>query len=182
MNRGRFLELPSSGAALLSRWRAPQMCVKPLHGYLGGYLHLSTYTPLGIELPAQMPGQVVSGSTDLRTSTATTTTSRSKPDPSPARAMMPTRTRIGRRHRGHDLILERGVRPSATRVRLRMGARVRRAAAARLCTRRMSLSVITPTLGLALGLAAALLIIDVLGWRVVAAMFDRGRLVTGKRT
>jgi ABC-2 type transport system permease protein len=42
--------------------------------------------------------------------------------------------------------------------------------------------VITPTLGLALGLAAALLIIDVLGWWVVAAVFDRGRLVTGKRT
>lgn len=92
MNRGRFLELPSSGAAFLSRWRAPQMCVKPLHGYLGGYLHGTTYTPLGIELPALMPVQVISGSTDLRTAIATTTTSRSKPEPSPARAMMPTRT------------------------------------------------------------------------------------------
>ena len=46
----------------------------------------------------------------------------------------------------------------------------------------MSLNVITPTLGLALGLAAALLVVDVLGWRAVAAMFDRERLVTGTRT
>ena len=45
----------------------------------------------------------------------------------------------------------------------------------------MSFNVITPTLGLALGLAAALLIVDVLGWRAVAAMFDRERLVTGTR-
>lgn len=43
----------------------------------------------------------------------------------------------------------------------------------------MSLNVITPSPGLALGLAAALLIVDVLGWRAVAAMFDRERLVTG---
>ena len=46
----------------------------------------------------------------------------------------------------------------------------------------MSFNVITPTLGLALGLAAALLIVDVLGWRAVAAMFDRERLVTGTRS
>ena len=46
----------------------------------------------------------------------------------------------------------------------------------------MSFNVITPTLGLALGLAAALLIVDVLGWRAVAAMFDRERLVTGGRS
>lgn len=46
----------------------------------------------------------------------------------------------------------------------------------------MSLNMITPTLGLALGLAAALLIVDGLGWRVVAAMFNRERIVTGKRT
>jgi ABC-type Na+ efflux pump permease subunit len=46
----------------------------------------------------------------------------------------------------------------------------------------MSFNVITPTLGLALGLAAVLLIIDVLGWRAVAAMFDRERLVTGTRS
>ncbi len=46
----------------------------------------------------------------------------------------------------------------------------------------MSFNVITPTLGLALGLAAALLVIDLLGWRAVAAVFDRERLVTGTRS
>jgi hypothetical protein len=46
----------------------------------------------------------------------------------------------------------------------------------------MAFSVITPTLGLAFGLAAGLLIVDVLGWRAVAAMFDRERLVTGTRS
>jgi ABC-type transport system involved in multi-copper enzyme maturation permease subunit len=45
----------------------------------------------------------------------------------------------------------------------------------------MSLNVITPSLGLAVGLAAAFLLIDGLAWRVVAAMFDRERLVTGGR-
>ena len=45
----------------------------------------------------------------------------------------------------------------------------------------MSFNVITPNLVLALGLAAGLLIADVLGWRAVAAMFDRERLVTGRR-
>jgi hypothetical protein len=42
--------------------------------------------------------------------------------------------------------------------------------------------VIRPSTGLALGLAAALLVLDGLGWRAVAAMFDRERLVTGGRT
>jgi ABC-type transport system involved in multi-copper enzyme maturation permease subunit len=46
----------------------------------------------------------------------------------------------------------------------------------------MSFNVITPAPGLALGLAGALLAVDVLGWRVVAAMFDRERLVTGTRS
>lgn len=46
----------------------------------------------------------------------------------------------------------------------------------------MSFNVIVPTLGLALGLAAALLIVDVLGWRAVAPMFDRERLVSGTRS
>jgi ABC-type Na+ efflux pump permease subunit len=46
----------------------------------------------------------------------------------------------------------------------------------------MSFNVITPTLGLALGLAAGLLTVDVLGWRAVAAMFDRERLVSGTRS
>jgi hypothetical protein len=46
----------------------------------------------------------------------------------------------------------------------------------------MSLNVITVSSGLAVGLAAALLAIDLLAWRVVGAMFDRERLITGTRT
>jgi len=45
----------------------------------------------------------------------------------------------------------------------------------------MSLNVITVSTGLALSLAVALLAFDLLAWRVVAAMFDRERLVTGRR-
>jgi ABC-2 type transport system permease protein len=45
----------------------------------------------------------------------------------------------------------------------------------------MQFKVITPSTGLALALAAALLIVDALGWRAVAAMFDRERLITGTR-
>jgi ABC-type Na+ efflux pump permease subunit len=46
----------------------------------------------------------------------------------------------------------------------------------------MTLNVIPPSTGLALGLAAALLVVDGVGWRAVAAMFDRERLITGGRT
>jgi ABC-2 type transport system permease protein len=46
----------------------------------------------------------------------------------------------------------------------------------------MSFNVIVPTLGLTLGLAGALLAADGLGWRAVAAMFDRERLITGTRS
>jgi ABC-2 type transport system permease protein len=46
----------------------------------------------------------------------------------------------------------------------------------------MSLNVITVSAGLAVGLAAVLLAIDLLAWRVVAAMFDRERLIAGTRT
>jgi len=46
----------------------------------------------------------------------------------------------------------------------------------------MSFNVIIPSLGLALGLAAALLLVDGLAWRVVAALFNRERLVTGARS
>lgn len=46
----------------------------------------------------------------------------------------------------------------------------------------MTFNVIARTTGLALGLAAALLAVDALGWRAVAAMFDRERLITGTRT
>ena len=45
----------------------------------------------------------------------------------------------------------------------------------------MNFNVITPSAGLALGLAAALLALDALGWRAVAAIFDRERVVTGRR-
>jgi ABC-type transport system involved in multi-copper enzyme maturation permease subunit len=37
------------------------------------------------------------------------------------------------------------------------------------------------TLGLALGLAAALLVLDGLGWRIMSTTFDRERLITGTR-
>jgi ABC-type Na+ efflux pump permease subunit len=43
----------------------------------------------------------------------------------------------------------------------------------------LATGVVTPTTGLALGLAAALLIVDGLGWRAAAAAFDRERLITG---
>ncbi len=46
----------------------------------------------------------------------------------------------------------------------------------------ISLNVIKPSTGLAVALAAALLAIDCLAWRVVAAMFNRERLVTGARS
>jgi len=42
-------------------------------------------------------------------------------------------------------------------------------------------NVIAPTFGLELGLAGALLIVDVLGRRAVAGMFDWEQLVTGSR-
>jgi ABC-2 type transport system permease protein len=41
--------------------------------------------------------------------------------------------------------------------------------------------VIPATLGLAIGLAALLLVLDGLGWRIVSAMFDRERLIAGTR-
>ncbi len=45
----------------------------------------------------------------------------------------------------------------------------------------MSLNVISESAALAIGLAAALLAFDLLAWRVVAAMFDRERLIIGRR-
>jgi ABC-type Na+ efflux pump permease subunit len=46
----------------------------------------------------------------------------------------------------------------------------------------ISVGVIHATLGLALGLGAALLLVDGLGWRIVSAMFDRERLITGTKS
>jgi hypothetical protein len=45
----------------------------------------------------------------------------------------------------------------------------------------MSLTMITLSTAFALGLAAGLLAVYLLAWRIVAAMFDRERLVTGTR-
>jgi ABC-2 type transport system permease protein len=45
----------------------------------------------------------------------------------------------------------------------------------------MGFGVIQPTLVLALLLGAGLLVIDLLAWRVVAAMFDRERLITANK-
>ncbi|HWE61564.1 MAG TPA: hypothetical protein VHB98_07620 [Chloroflexota bacterium] len=45
----------------------------------------------------------------------------------------------------------------------------------------IALNVIHATLGLGLGLAAVLLLLDGLGWWITAATFDRERLVTGTR-
>jgi hypothetical protein len=45
----------------------------------------------------------------------------------------------------------------------------------------IAFNVIHATLDLALSLVAALLVLDGLGWRLVSALFDRERLVTGTR-
>jgi ABC-type transport system involved in multi-copper enzyme maturation permease subunit len=45
----------------------------------------------------------------------------------------------------------------------------------------IAFNVIHASLGLALGLAAALLILVGLGWRIMSATFDRERLITGTR-
>jgi ABC-2 type transport system permease protein len=45
----------------------------------------------------------------------------------------------------------------------------------------IAFNVIHATLGLAVGLAAALLVLDGLGWRLVSALFDREHLITGSR-
>lgn len=45
----------------------------------------------------------------------------------------------------------------------------------------MATNVIAPSLGLALGVAGGLLVVDALGWLLVAKTFDRERLVTGNR-
>lgn len=45
----------------------------------------------------------------------------------------------------------------------------------------ISSNVIPGTLALAIGVAAGLLVIDGFGWRVISALFDRERLITGTR-
>jgi len=44
----------------------------------------------------------------------------------------------------------------------------------------LSFGVIQQSVALGLGLGAALLVVDVLGWRIVSVMFSRERLVTGR--
>jgi ABC-type transport system involved in multi-copper enzyme maturation permease subunit len=46
----------------------------------------------------------------------------------------------------------------------------------------VAFGVIRQTLALELGVAAALLLIDTLGWRIVSVLFDRERLVTGSKS
>ncbi len=46
----------------------------------------------------------------------------------------------------------------------------------------ISFNVISTSATVAVALGAALLVVDGLGWRAVAAMFDRERLITGTRT
>ncbi len=46
----------------------------------------------------------------------------------------------------------------------------------------LSFGVIRQSVVLGVALGAALLLVDVLGWRIVSAMFDRERLVTGTRS
>jgi ABC-2 type transport system permease protein len=43
----------------------------------------------------------------------------------------------------------------------------------------ISFQVITPSVPLAIGLALALLVVDVVAWRLVSEIFDRERLITG---
>ena len=45
----------------------------------------------------------------------------------------------------------------------------------------ITFNVIHASRGITIGLAVALLVVDGFGWRAVAAMFDRERLVTGRR-
>jgi ABC-2 type transport system permease protein len=45
----------------------------------------------------------------------------------------------------------------------------------------IAFNVIHASLGLALGVAALLLLLDGFGWRFVSAAFDRERLITGAR-
>jgi hypothetical protein len=45
----------------------------------------------------------------------------------------------------------------------------------------IAFNVIQPTLGLALALGGALIVVDRLGWLIVSTMFDRERLITNTR-
>jgi len=70
-------------------------------------------------------------------------------------------------------------RSSDTRVAQQLGTLASLPALA--VTYLVALDVIQVTLGLAIALTLALLILDGLGWRIVSPMFDRERLMTGTR-
>ena len=44
----------------------------------------------------------------------------------------------------------------------------------------ISFQLVTPSIPLAVGLALALLVLDLAGWRIVSRLFDRERLITGR--
>ncbi|HEY1512403.1 MAG TPA: ABC transporter permease [Gaiellaceae bacterium] len=46
----------------------------------------------------------------------------------------------------------------------------------------LSFQLLKPSVALAIGLALALLVADIAAWRIVSRLFDRERLVTGKRS
>jgi ABC-2 type transport system permease protein len=46
----------------------------------------------------------------------------------------------------------------------------------------ITFQLITPTVPVAVGLALALLVLDIAGWRIVSRLFDRERLITGQNT
>ena len=46
----------------------------------------------------------------------------------------------------------------------------------------ITFQLITPTVPIAIGLALALLILDIAGWRIVTHLFDRERLIAGRTT
>jgi ABC-2 type transport system permease protein len=69
------------------------------------------------------------------------------------------------------------IRSSDVRVAQQLGMLVSLPSVA--LTSLVAYNVIHATLGLALGGAAALLVLDGLGWRITSAAFDRERLVTG---
>jgi hypothetical protein len=50
-----------------------------------------------------------------------------------------------------------------------------------LLTSLIAFDAIHATMGLLLGLGTALLVADLVGWRVVSPMFDRERLITGSK-
>jgi ABC-2 type transport system permease protein len=70
-------------------------------------------------------------------------------------------------------------RPTDARVAIQLGAVA--SLPVLLVAYLITFSIIPAALGLALGVAALLLILDSIGWRLVSAQFDRERLIAGAR-